>query len=113
MKGPLFKMSNAYFLLLAHDAPDATDRRMAHQAEHRGRVAASKADGHIVLGGPLLDDTTGAMTGSFMVFCLPSRQAVENWIAQDPYVTDNVWASWTIQPCGVAPLFLAASAPVA
>jgi uncharacterized protein len=94
-----------YFLLLAHDAADAADRRQANRADHVARVTRAQSEGLIKLGGPLLDED-GHMTGSFMVFALPSRQAVEDWIAVDCYVLNHVWASWTIQPVGIAPCFL-------
>jgi uncharacterized protein len=98
-------MTTAYFLLTAHDAPDAAERRQANRAEHVARVTQAQANGVVKLGGPLLDDN-GQMTGSFMVFALPTRQAVEDWIETDCYVLDHVWSSWTIQSVGIAPCFL-------
>jgi uncharacterized protein len=97
---------STHFLVLAYDADDAGERRIASREAHLQRIAAEKAAGNIHVGGPLFDETGTTMNGSFLVLAFADRQAVEAWMADDIYVTNRVWAHWTIAPCNVAPLFL-------
>jgi uncharacterized protein len=103
--GGVFYLMNT-FLVTAHDAPDAMDRRLANRADHLARIAQAQACGTVLLAGALLGGPEGTtMEGSFLVVCLPTPQAVEAWLQQDCYVVNHVWHTWTIQPCGIPPCF--------
>ncbi len=94
------------FLLLARDYTDddAINRRMAARSAHMETVARLKAEGHARMGAALLNEA-GQMHGSMMVLDFPSRDELDAWLKEEPYVTGKVWKHIEIKPCKIAPSF--------
>ncbi|TCN26195.1 YciI family protein [Mesobacillus foraminis] len=46
------------------------------------------------------------MIGSMMVVDYPSREELDKWLKEEPYVVGNVWQNIEIKPCRVAPIFM-------
>jgi uncharacterized protein YciI len=93
------------FLLVAYDFDDADapNRRLAAREAHLALVAANKAAGHALYGAALVED--GKMVGSMLVIDYESREALEEWLAEEPYITGKVWDEISISECRVAPAF--------
>lgn len=91
------------FLIIAYDGKDAEaqQRRLAARTAHLERAAIAKTEGRLIAGGAILD-AQERMIGSTLYMDFPSRQALDDWIAEDPYVTGNVWQSIEIQPIRLA-----------
>ncbi len=87
------------FLVLAHDGSDAEApaRRQMARADHLRGLRALKAAGNFIYGGALLDDQ-GAMIGSAIIFDFPDRAALDQALAQDPYVVGKVWQKIEVRP---------------
>lgn len=100
------------FVVLAKDSPDADapQRRQQARPAHLAYIRQHRANLH--MGVALLDEETGQMNGTLLVAEFPSREALEAWLAQEPYVLANVWQDVHITPCSVGPSFLPPS-PVA
>lgn len=96
-----------HFLILANDATDdgALERRMAARDAHIKLISAYKAKGHMLIGAARLNDE-GKMIGSVLIVDFPSREGVDKWLAEEPYVTNKVWDDITIEPCAIGPSFL-------
>jgi len=96
-----------HFLITAYDGTDseAPARRANARPSHLERVEKFKSEGKHLYGGAILDGD-GNMAGSMMVVDFPSRQALDEWLAVEPYVTHGVWQQIEIQPFRVAELFL-------
>lgn len=94
------------FLLVAYDADDddALTRRLAARDAHLKLVEKNKAAGHAKFGAALMDGDT--MVGSMMVLEYPSREALEAWLNEEPYVTQGVWDDISINECKIAPSFV-------
>jgi len=97
------------FLVMAYDTKDAgaLERRMKVRDAHLATIARYQAQGHMHIGAAILDDA-GQMIGSCIIAEFPSREALEVWIAEEPYVTGNVWGSIQVSPCKIGPSFLKA-----
>lgn len=95
------------FLILAHDATDAEApaRRMAAREAHLKTIAEYKAKGNMILGAALWDDARTKMNGSVIVAEFESREALDAWLQNDPYVTQQVWGEIQVMACAVAPSF--------
>lgn len=95
------------FIVLAFDGTDeeAVDRRLQAREAHLQGVEKRAQDGEHLYGAALLDDE-GKMIGSMMVVDYPSREALDQWLQEEPYVVGDVWKTIDIQPCKVAPTFL-------
>ena len=94
------------FLLVAYDAQDenALSRRLAAREAHLALVEKNKAAGHAKYGAALLDES-GKMIGSMMVVEYENQQALETWLKDEPYITQNVWDEVNISLCKIAPSF--------
>jgi uncharacterized protein YciI len=85
------------FVILAYDATDdgALARRMACREAHTKAMAQMRAQGNMLCGLALLDDT-GKMIGSNVVVNFPTRANLDAWLAQEPYIAGKVWENITI-----------------
>jgi uncharacterized protein len=96
------------FIVTCYDGIDekALERRLAARVEHLKSVEERFKAGEFLYGAALLDDE-GKMKGSMMVVEYPSREELDNWLEVEPYVIGNVWKKIEVQPCSVAPTFMA------
>ncbi len=87
------------FLITAYDGKDndAQTRRAAARPAHIDGAKALKEAGHILIGGAILDDEDN-MIGSSMVVEFESREDLDEWLNNDPYVTGNVWQDISVLP---------------
>ncbi|PCH61823.1 MAG: hypothetical protein COC19_04125 [SAR86 cluster bacterium] len=91
------------FLVLAYDGndPEAQDRRMAARPDHLAAAAKLKREGRIIAGGAILDDND-LMIGSTLYVDFPSKEELDEWLNNDPYVTGGVWQEITVKPIRLA-----------
>lgn len=82
-----------FYVLYAMDKPDSLDRRLEHYAAHRTYIEANDtAEGvSVVMSGPLQTDDGTTMIGSLILIDAPSREAVEQFIAKDPFTSEGIW----------------------
>ena len=94
------------FLLVARDGSDekARERRAAARAAHIRLGDEMRDRGELLYAVATLDDG-GAMIGSVLILDVRSREALDEWLAQEPYVTGKVWERIDVQPCRVGPSF--------
>ncbi len=94
------------FVVIARDATDedALQRRMAAREAHIALSEEALGRGEQILGAAMFDDD-GRMCGSVMVVDFPSREAVDEWLKVEPYVTGNVWGDIEVIPCNIGPSF--------
>lgn len=80
------------YAVIARDGtdPQAKARRLAVRPSHLERVAPFVERGRVLIGGAILD-AAGDMVGSVLLTDFASREEVEAWVAEDPYVTGGVW----------------------
>ena len=77
--------SSSHYAIYALDKPGLLAVRERQREAHRSYIRMPTPDGvQTVLGGPLLDDS-GSMNGTLLVVTAPSRDAVERFVAADPY----------------------------
>ena len=93
------------FLVIAKDGtdPEAMDRRLAARPAHFERARKAKAVGELLIGGALLDEHN-QMIGSSMYLELENREALDIWLAEDPYTKGNVWQTFDIRVMKIADL---------
>ena len=87
------------FVVIARDedSPDAPARRQAARGEHLDAIRPFVESGQILLGGAMLD-SDDVMVGSVLIADFDSRDALDAWLARDPYVTAGVWRSIEVWP---------------
>jgi uncharacterized protein len=95
------------FLVLAYDGHDegALERRMQARPAHLTGVEQMAASGMLRYAVSILDEAD-TMVGSMLVLDVASRDDVDKWLEEEPYVTGNVWQDVTVTPCRTAPTFV-------
>lgn len=95
------------YIVSGYDGTDekAIDRRLAVRDEHLKSVERRFKAGEHLYGAAILNDA-GKMVGSMMVVNYPSREDLDRWLKDEPYVVGGVWQEIKIQPCKVASIFM-------
>lgn len=81
------------YVLHAKDRPGVLQRRLNFYAAHRTFLEEQDEAGPIsvVMSGPLQTDDGEIMTGSLILLEAPDREAVERFVAADPFTRENIW----------------------
>jgi uncharacterized protein YciI len=86
------------FLIRAYDGEGKLDKRMEVRPHHLEGM--KKLSEHIISAGGLLD-AEGKMKGSALIMDFESCQELDDYIANEPYVVENVWEKIEIEPINV------------
>jgi hypothetical protein len=91
------------FLLTAYDGTDeeALPRRLKVREDHFAQIGLLKKAGEFLFGGAILDDA-GKMRGSMIVYEFPDREALDERLKTEPYITEGVWKKIDIRPFKLA-----------
>lgn len=94
------------FLVTGYDGTDegALNRRMAVRGEHMKLAEEMQKEGKFLCAAALLDDKE-KMIGSVLMVDFPSREALDEWLKIEPYITGDVWQKVDIKPIKVPPMF--------
>ena len=74
------------------------EKRMEVRPRHLEGMA--KLGGHIVCAGGLLDEN-GKMKGSALVLDFESREELDQYLANEPYVLEHVWEKIEVERLNV------------
>lgn len=93
------------FVVIGRDGADeeALSRRMNAREAHLKNTGDHKDN--IKMAVAILGDN-GQMNGSVMVVDFPSREALDEWLDNEPYVKGDVWQDITVIPGKIAPAFM-------
>ena len=88
-----------YFAVFATDRPGTRELRAEMRERHRRYLRAPGGHDVVVrLGGPTLEETSGAMNGTLLVVEAASIDAVRAFVADDPYSQAGLFAAVEIRP---------------
>ncbi|GGK56001.1 hypothetical protein GCM10011405_00100 [Rufibacter glacialis] len=92
-------------MITALDYTDAQalERRMAARPFHLELAKKMKASGNLILGGAMLSPEE-KMIGSTLVVEFEGEEAIQQWLAEEPYLLQKVWEKVDIKPFKVAAL---------
>ena len=86
------------FIVTAHDGENMLEKRMAVRPRHLEGMA--KLGSHIVVAGGILDEN-GKPKGSVLVLEFDSRDALDAYLASEPYVLEHVWEKIEVETMNV------------
>ena len=91
------------FVIVAKDGTDneALERRMKAREAHIDIFKQGLSKRKNILGGAILNDN-GDMCGSVMVVEFDTREELDEWLNNDPYVTGDVWRDIEVLPFKLA-----------
>jgi len=78
------------FVLTYDLAPDGMPKAMEHFAAHSARLNDFHARGVLLMAGPLGNPPVGALA------IFTTREAAEEFVEGDPFVTNGVVAAWRV-----------------
>lgn len=92
-----------HFCVIAHDRPEpgGAERRQASRRAHFERTKPFVERGVVLLAGSMLTED-GTMAASVLVVDFPDREALDAWLADEPYVRNQVWGRVEVKPMFVA-----------
>lgn len=92
------------FQLLGYDGTDegALERRLNAREAHLEGARKMQEEGKLISGGALLNDE-GTMIGSTLYLEFESREALDQWVKNDPYTVQGVWKKVEITPIKLLP----------
>ena len=91
------------YIILGQDAPATLETRKRVRAAHLARIRVLADAGRITVAGPCPvhdtpEPTPAGFSGSVIIAEFESLEAARRWIAEDPYVTEGVFASVEVRP---------------
>lgn len=86
------------FMIKALDGEGMLARRMEVRPDHLEGM--KRMNSHIIVAGGLLDEE-GKMKGSLLVVEFDSRNEVDEYLANEPYVRANVWQKIEVEQMNV------------
>ena len=86
------------FVITAHDGENMLERRMAVRERHLENM--TKVKGKVLCAGGLLDEE-GKMRGSVLVIDFESRELLDEYLATEPYITEQVWEKVEVERMNV------------
>lgn len=82
-----------HYLLFYDYVDDIAERRTPFRDAHLGHVKAYAERGEVLLAGAFADPLDGAA----IVFAVADREAVEAFVAADPYVRNGLVTRWHVR----------------
>ena len=86
------------FLIRAYDGAGKLEKRMEVRPRHLEGM--KKLNEHIVSAGGLLD-ADGRMKGSALIMEFDSRDKLDEYLHNEPYVLEKVWEKIEVEPINV------------
>lgn len=92
-----------YYAIISEDVDDSLDLRSRARPDHLQRLEALKAEGRLLLAGPLPavdspDPGPAGFSGSLVIAEFESLEAARSWADADPYVAAGVYRSVEVKP---------------
>ena len=88
------------YLIIAHDGPDMLEKRMEVRPRHLENMERVKKTGSVVCAGGILDGE-GRPVGSALVLDFTSKDLLDEYLEHEPYITEKVWETVTVEPMHV------------
>ena len=94
---------NLFYAIVAEDASDSLDKRLAARPDHLARLNQLRDAGRLLLAGPFPaidspDPGPAGFSGSLIVAAFDSLEAAQAWADADPYVAAGVYARVSVKP---------------
>ena len=86
------------FIILGYDGKDMLEKRMEVRPRHLENMG--KVKGKVVCAGGLLDEE-GRMKGSAIILDVGSREDLDEYLGNEPYILEHVWERVCVEPMNV------------
>lgn len=92
-----------WYAIMAEDAPNSLEKRLAARPDHLARLKALQDAGRLLLAGPFpsidsVDPGPAGFSGSLIVAEFSSLEEAQQWAKQDPFVEAGVYLKVDVKP---------------
>lgn len=90
------------FVVTAYDFTDegALDRRKEARPDHLANLQKVREYGSVVCAGGMTNEA-GLPKGSVLIMDFASRELLDKYLEEEPYIQRDVWESVTVEPLNV------------
>ena len=86
------------FVITAYDGANMLEKRMAVRPRHLENMG--NLNGRVFCAGGILDED-GRPKGSVLVVDFATRELLEEYLANEPYIQEKVWEDVRVEPMNV------------
>lgn len=86
------------FIVKVYDGEGMLDKRIEVRPRHLEGIERIKE--HVICAGGLLDDE-GKMKGSVLIMEYENREQLDEYLANEPYIQENVWQKIEVERMNV------------
>lgn len=89
------------FVVQCTDHDNVLEKRMEVRPAHLERLNVLNEQGRLIVAGPMpkdASDTSKGFYGSTIIVDFASREALDEWLADEPYVHAGVYKSIDVKP---------------
>lgn len=89
------------FVLTCTDHEGTVEKRLAIRPQHLARLNALDEQGRLIVAGAMPKDPSNphaGFYGSTMIVDFDSREALDVWLADEPFLTQGVYAHIDVKP---------------
>lgn len=92
-----------WYAIIAEDAPNSLEKRLAVRPDHLARLTTLQNEGRLLLAGPFPaidapDPGQAGFSGSLIVAEFRTIDAAKQWADEDPYVSAGVYQNVVVKP---------------
>ena len=91
----------ALFVVQCLDHDDVLAKRLDARPQHLARLEALAAENRLIVAGPMPKDPTDlsqGFLGSTIIVDFDTREALDNWLKDEPYLAAGVYKSVDVKP---------------
>ena len=89
------------FVVTCTDQDGTVEKRLAVRPQHLARLEQLDAEGRLIVAGAMPKDPSNPQAGfygSTIIVDFDSRETLEAWLAEEPYVKAGVYKSVDVKP---------------
>lgn len=89
------------FVITCTDHEGTLEKRLAVRPQHLARLEKLADEGHVIVAGAMpkdRDDLQAGFYGSTLILDFDSREALDNWLAEEPFLKEGIYAHIDVKP---------------
>ncbi|AOA59271.1 YciI family protein [Acinetobacter larvae] len=91
----------SFFVITCQDHENVLEKRLAVRPKHLARLEALAAEGRVLAAGAMPKDPSNPQAGfygSTLILDFASREALDLWLKDEPFIQEGVYAHIDIKP---------------
>lgn len=89
------------FVVTCTDQEGTVEKRLATRPQHLARLEKLAEEGRVIVAGAMPKDRNNPQAGfygSTLVLDFESREALDEWLADEPFLKEGIYASIDVKP---------------